>query len=63
MSGVSVAIKGTTRGTTTDAEGGFKIEVGNKAILSFSFVGFGTKEVSVTDGQSVVNVSLSEQLT
>lgn len=60
LSGVSVAIKGTTRGTTTDAEGGFKIDVGNKAVLSFSFVGFGTKEVSVMEGQSVVNVTLNE---
>jgi TonB-dependent starch-binding outer membrane protein SusC len=60
LSGVSVAVKGTTRGTTTDSEGGFKIDVGNKAILSFSFIGYQTKDVSITEGQSVVNVLLNE---
>ncbi len=60
LSGVSVAVKGTTRGTTTDAEGNFKIEVATKAILSFSFIGYGTKDVPVTSGQSVVNVALNE---
>jgi TonB-dependent starch-binding outer membrane protein SusC len=60
LSGVSVAIKGTTRGTTTDSEGSFKIDVGNKAVLSFSFIGYGTKDVAITEGQSVLNVSLNE---
>lgn len=60
LSGVSVAVKGTTRGTTTDAEGSFKIEVGNKAILSFSFIGYVSKEVAITEGQNVLNVLLNE---
>ena len=60
LSGVSVAVKGTTRGTTTDAEGNFKIEVATKAILSFSFIGYGTKDVAITSGQSLVNVMLNE---
>jgi TonB-dependent starch-binding outer membrane protein SusC len=60
LSGVSVAIKGTTRGTTTDAEGSFKIDVGSKAILSFSFIGYSTKDIAVIDGQNVLNVALNE---
>ena len=60
LSGVSVAVKGTTRGTTTDAEGNFKIEVATKAILSFSFIGYATKDVAITSGQSVVNVAMNE---
>ena len=60
LSGVSVAVKGTTRGTTTDAEGSFKIEVSNKAVLSFSFIGYGTKDVAITSGQNLVNVTLNE---
>ena len=60
LSGVSVAVKGTTRGTTTDAEGNFKIEVATRAILSFSFIGYGTKDVAIASGQSVVNVALNE---
>ncbi|MBC7408769.1 MAG: TonB-dependent receptor [Arcicella sp.] len=60
LSGVSVAVKGTTRGTTTDAEGNFKIEVAAKAILSFSFIGYVTKDVAIASGQSVVNVAMNE---
>lgn len=60
LSGVSVAVKGTTRGTTTDAEGSFKIEVGNKAVLSFSFIGYVSKEVAIPEGQNVLNVLLNE---
>lgn len=60
LSGVSVAVKGTTRGTTTDAEGNFKIELATKAILSFSFIGYATKDVAITSGQSVVNVAMNE---
>ena len=60
LSGVSVAVKGTTKGTTTDAEGIFKIDVNSKAILSFSFIGYSTKEIAITDGQNVLNVALNE---
>ncbi|MEZ0539904.1 SusC/RagA family TonB-linked outer membrane protein [Fibrella arboris] len=57
--GVSVVIKGTTRGTSSDAEGNYSIAVpGTGATLVFSFVGSVTKEV-VVGNQSVVNVSLA----
>ncbi|WP_310589010.1 SusC/RagA family TonB-linked outer membrane protein [Fibrella forsythiae] len=56
--GVSVVIKGTTRGISSDAEGNYSISVpGAGATLVFSFVGSVTKEV-VVGNQSVVNVSL-----
>jgi len=60
LTGVNVAIKGTTRGTKTDVEGNFKINASPRAILSFSFVGYGTKEVTITSEQSLVNVTLNE---
>jgi TonB-linked SusC/RagA family outer membrane protein len=60
LSGVSVAVRGTTRGTTTDAEGSFKIEVSNKAVLSFSFIGYVSKEVAITEGQNILSVLLNE---
>jgi TonB-dependent SusC/RagA subfamily outer membrane receptor len=41
LPGVSVVIKGTQRGTTTNAEGGFQIDVPDQAtVLVFSFVGY-----------------------
>ena len=47
--GVSVAVKGTTRGTATDATGSFGIEADKGATLVFSFVGYATKEIVLGD--------------
>lgn len=59
LPGVSVVIKGTTRGTTTNAEGRFQLDVPNdNTALVFSFVGYGSKEVLV-GSQSTVNVTMT----
>jgi len=57
LPGVSIAVKGTSRGTTTTADGSFKISVGSGASLTFSFVGFDNKTV-VVGNQTFLNVSL-----
>jgi TonB-linked SusC/RagA family outer membrane protein len=57
LPGVSIAVKGTSRGTTTGADGSYKISVGSGASLTFSFVGFDNKTVAVGN-QSVINVAL-----
>ncbi|MCX6216752.1 TonB-dependent receptor [Spirosoma sp.] len=58
LPGVSVVIKGTSRGTTTDATGQFKISVpSGKAVLIVSFVGYVRQEVDVNN-RSVINVQL-----
>jgi TonB-linked SusC/RagA family outer membrane protein len=46
--GVSVQIKGTARGTATDAKGEFSIEAPDGATLVFSYLGYETKEVPFT---------------
>ena len=56
--GVSVAVKGTTRGAQTDANGTYKVNAGANATLVFSFVGYASKEVAV-GSKSVVDVKLS----
>lgn len=62
LEGVSVVIKGTTRGATTDAQGVFKLSnVPDNGTLVFSFTGFANKEVSVK-GNTTINVTLSEQV-
>jgi TonB-linked SusC/RagA family outer membrane protein len=62
LPGVNVAVKGTTRGTTTDAEGNYKISVpDDKAILVFSSVGFNAQEVAVGN-RTAVNLSLEADL-
>jgi len=60
--GVSVAVKGTTTGATTDANGAFSVTVkSGNAVLTISAVGYKTKTVSV-GSQSSVSVSLDEDV-
>jgi TonB-linked SusC/RagA family outer membrane protein len=60
LTGVTVVVKGTTTGTSTDAGGQFSIAVpNNQAVLLFSFIGFDSKEVNV-GLQSTINVTLEE---
>lgn len=48
LPGVSVVLKGTTRGTTTDADGSYRLDVPeSNATLIFSFVGYLSQEVAV----------------
>ena len=51
--GVSVTVKGTNKGTTSDASGNYKIAADSKAKLSFSAVGFVSQEVEVGSKSSV----------
>lgn len=58
LPGVNVLIKGTQRGTTTDQNGGFKIDVQNaSSTLIFSFIGYVKQEV-VVGNQTVLNIAL-----
>ena len=65
LPGVSVVIKGTSIGVSTNIDGQYQIEgVSKGAILIFSFVGMNTKEITITN-QTEINVTLensSEQL-
>ncbi len=46
--GANIAIKGTVRGTSSDANGKFKIDVPNSSsVLVFTYVGFATKSITV----------------
>ena len=56
--GANILIKGTTRGTNTDAEGTFTITMGATGTLIISSVGYSSKEVEVTSAVSNVNVNL-----
>jgi TonB-linked SusC/RagA family outer membrane protein len=57
LSNVSVSVKNTNRGTTTNAQGNYSIDAPTNATLVFSYVGFATQEVRVS-GQTEINVSL-----
>ncbi len=58
LPGVSVVVKGTTVGTTTDASGKYSINARSGQTLTFSFVGYVAQEVAVGN-QSVINVTLA----
>jgi TonB-dependent starch-binding outer membrane protein SusC len=61
--GVSVYIKGTTTGTTTDADGNYSISVPDpSAVLVFSYVGYRKRESPVA-GNTTINVALSAEFT
>jgi len=55
LPGVSILVKGTTTGVSTDFDGNYSIEVPANAVLVFSFVGETTQEIAV-NGRSVINV-------
>ena len=59
LPGVSITIKGTTRGTTTDGAGEYSIKsIDEKTTLVFSFVGYESQEVLVGN-KNKVDVALS----
>jgi TonB-linked SusC/RagA family outer membrane protein len=59
VAGASVVVRGTTRGTVTDADGRFTLDnVTNGDVLQISFLGHLTQDVTVT-GQAL-NITLKE---
>lgn len=61
--GVNILIKGSTLGTITDSEGVYSIDVPSEdAVLTFSFVGFVSQEVTL-GGRSSVDVTLATDAT
>src|SRR5687767_8681345 len=62
ISGASITVKGTTRGTSTNSEGRFSISAAPNATLVVSSVGFGTLEIDVA-GRSNIPITLSAATT
>lgn len=59
--GVTIVIKGTTKGTVTNFEGNFEIKAKSKDILVFSYLGFITKKVTVSS-ETNISVILEEDV-
>jgi TonB-linked SusC/RagA family outer membrane protein len=62
LPGVSVVLKGTQKGTTTDKDGAFELDVPelNGAVLVFSFVGYKAQEAVVGSQSSLSVVMVPE---
>lgn len=65
LPGVNVVIKGTTTGTLTDINGNYTISASDGSVLLFSFIGYTTEEVTISNSaeNTTYNVSLSEDIT
>ena len=59
--GVNILEKGTSNGTVSDADGNYRINVGDNATLVFSFVGYSTTEIAV-GAQSTVSVAMGSDV-
>lgn len=59
LSGASVRIKGTNRGTAADVNGQFTISVPENAVLVVSYAGFSSQEIPL-NGQNNISVMLQE---
>ncbi|MFD1630278.1 TonB-dependent receptor [Pseudopedobacter beijingensis] len=59
LAGVSVAVKGESKGTQTDANGNFTLAVSTGSTLVFSYLGFVTQDI-VYNNQKAIDVVLSE---
>lgn len=57
LPGVSIAIKGTTRGTFTGVNGEYSLLAQRGEVLVFAFIGYKPQEVTIVD-QTTVNVAL-----
>ncbi len=61
MIGVSIMVKGTTRGTVTDIDGNYTIEAPGNGTLTFNYLGYTPQEIPV-DNRTTINVVMEEKL-
>ena len=62
LPGVTILIKGSSNGTLTDEKGNYSINASQGNILVFSYLGFKTVEVTITN-QTFLNIKLEEDTT
>jgi TonB-linked SusC/RagA family outer membrane protein len=61
--GASIIIRSTSRGTSSDAEGKFRLTVSPGAVLVISSTGFSNQTVSVTAGTTDLKIKMLEDVT
>lgn len=61
LPGVSVVVKGSSVGTTTDLDGRYSINVPKNGTLVFTYIGMAKQEVKVS-GRKTLNVTLQEDV-
>lgn len=64
LPGVSVVVKGTSRGTTTDTDGNYRLTVPDQGVtLVFSFIGYATQEIAAGSRSSIDVILASDDKT
>ena len=58
--GASVVVKGTSNGVVTDFDGNFSLNASPGQTLVISYIGYVTKEIKITAGQTKYDVTLQE---
>jgi TonB-linked SusC/RagA family outer membrane protein len=59
LPGVTVVLKGTTNGTTSSVNGTYSLTLpAASGALIFSYIGYQTREVALTSGQTTLNIAL-----
>ena len=61
LPGVTVVVQGTSRGTTTNADGNYTITAPEEGSLIFSYVGYEDRIIPV-DGRTTIDVALQEDV-
>jgi TonB-linked SusC/RagA family outer membrane protein len=61
LPGVTITVKGTSRGTVTDIEGNYSLVTPENATLVFSFIGFKSQNIPVGN-RSTINVTMQEDI-
>jgi TonB-linked SusC/RagA family outer membrane protein len=62
LPGVNILVKGTSRGSTTDLDGNYSINVEADATLVFSYVGYQNEKIKV-NGRHEINLALERSIT
>lgn len=66
IAGATVLLQGTTRGTTTNADGDYRIAIQEgdaSPVLLFSFIGYDLRNIPVSASRSIVNVTMKSTST
>ena len=58
--GANVLQKGTTNGTITDFDGKFTLNVPAKAVITVTYIGYKTQEITLQPGQKNIKITLQE---
>ncbi|MDA3881305.1 MAG: carboxypeptidase-like regulatory domain-containing protein, partial [Prolixibacteraceae bacterium] len=61
LPGVTVLVKSTTIGTSTDIDGQYSLSVPEQSVLVFSFIGYTPVEIAI-ENQSTINATLNEDV-